>query len=84
MVSYSRGKSHITNEETRRGQMTFARTENGTVKMTDGKIFLSQEEKVVKADTLNALHYVQYNLSYSSATQQSALFKVMFPDSSVA
>ena len=46
----------MTNEETRRGQMTFARTENGTVKMTDGKIFLSQEEKVVKADTLNALH----------------------------
>ena len=64
--------------------MTFARTENGTVKMTDGKIFLSQEEKVVKADTLNALHYVQYNLSYSSATQQSALLKITFSDSSIA
>ena len=67
VVSYSRGKSHLTNEETSRGQTTFARTENGTVKMTEGKFFLSQDEKVIKAETLYALHYVQYDLSYSSA-----------------
>ena len=37
MVSHSCGKSHTTNEETSRGQTTFARTENGIVKMTEGK-----------------------------------------------
>ena len=82
--AHSRGKSHMTNEETSRSQTTFTRTESGTVKMTDRKFFLSQDEKVMKAETLNALHYVQYNLSYSSATQHSTLFKVMFPDSSIA
>ena len=84
MVSHSCGKKRMTNEETSRDQTTFARTENGTVKKTEGKFFPSQEEKVMKAETLNALHYVQYNLSYSSATQQSALVNVMFPDSSIA
>ena len=39
---------------------------------------------MVKAETLNALHYVQYNLSYSSATQRSALLRVIFPYSSIA
>ena len=82
--AHSRGKSHLTNEKTSRSQTTFIRTENGTVKMTDRKFFLSQDEKVMKAETLNALHYVQYSLSYSSATQHSALFKVIFPDSSIA
>ena len=67
VVSYSHGKGHMTNEETSRGQTAFAGTENGTFKLTERKNFLSQEEKVMKAETLNALHYVQYNLCYSSA-----------------
>ena len=49
-----------------------------------GKFVLTKEENVIKAETLNALHYVEANYSYSIATKQSLLYKEMFPDSSIA
>ena len=45
---------------------------------------MTKEENVIKAETLNAVHYVEANCSYSSATKQSLLYKEMFPDPSVA
>ena len=49
-----------------------------------GKFVLTKEENVIKAENLNAFHYVEANYNDSSATKQSLLYKAMFPDSSIA
>ena len=73
MNAHSRGDSH----------QKISVSKVGEIKLT-GKFVLTKEENVIKAETLNALHYVEANYSYSSATKQSLLYKELFPDSSIA
>ena len=47
------------------------------------KISLAKEEEVVKA-TLQTLHFVDKNYSYSSSSQMSELYRIIFPDSAIA
>ena len=76
-------EQHTRHEKSCQNQLTFT-VSKGALQVSSGKLVLSKEELVRKAETLNALHFVEFNLSYSSSTQQSVLFKVMFPDSNIA
>ena len=80
---YSRGDSHQKLEKENLNQQKISISKVGEIKLT-GKFVLTKEENVIKAETLNALHYVEANYSYSSATKQSLLYKELFPDSSIA
>ena len=62
-----------------------------TIRNVDGKIGgnigvsgLSEANKVLKAEIINLLHMVEYNISFSSASQDNERFRVMFPDSDIA
>ena len=81
--AHSRGDSHRKLEKENLNQHKIYFSKVGEIKLT-GKFVLTKEENVIKAETLNALHYVEANYSYSSATKLSLLYKEMFPDSSIA
>ena len=83
MNAHSRGDSHQKLEKKNLNQQKISVSKVGEIKLT-GKFVLTKEENVIKAETLNALHYVEANYSYSSATKQSLLYKELFPDSSIA
>ena len=51
--------------------------------LSPGTFVLTQEESVVKAEILQALHYVECNCSFASAEKDSERFKAMFPDSDI-
>ena len=58
-----------------------------TIRNVDGNIGdsgLSEANKVLKAEIINLLHMVKYNISFSSASQDNERFRVMFPDSDIA
>ena len=78
--SHARSGQHDKSEKLYKNQKTF--TSSGSLQA--GQFILSQEELIIKAETLNALHYVQHNYSYASASNQSLLYKEMFPDSAIA
>ena len=78
MNAHSRGDSHQKLEKKNLNQQKIS------VSKVTGKFVLTKEENVIKAETLNALHYVEANYSCSSATKQSLLYKELFPDSSIA
>ena len=81
--SHSRGAIHKAHKKSCQNQLTFT-SSKAALQLSSGKLVLSTEELVRKAETLNALHFLEFNLSYSSSTQQSVLFKVMFPNSNIA
>ena len=78
-------KSHARSELHQREEKSFA---NQAVFSNNGKLSckfsLTKEEEVVKAETLHTLHFVDKNYSYSSSTQMSELYRIMFPDSAIA
>ena len=80
--AHSRGDSHQKLEKENLNQQKISISKVGEIKLT-GKFVLTKEENVIKAETLNTLHYVEANYSYSSVTKQSLLYKEMFPDSSI-
>ena len=77
-------KSHARSELHQREEKSFA---NQAVFSNNGKLSckfsLTKEEEVVKAETLHTLHFVDKNYSYSSSTQMSELYRIMFPDSAI-
>ena len=81
--THSQGDSHQKLEKENVNQQKISIPKVGEIKLT-GKFVLTKEENVIKAENLNAFHYVEANYSYSSATKQSLLYKAMFPDSSIA
>ena len=82
--SHSAGDRHEKLEKEGNKQQTLSVSKAGEIKLTGGKFILTKEETKIKAETLNALHYVESNYSYNSATKQSLLYKEMFPDSQIA
>ena len=62
---------------------TFVRN-NNRIQLSDTKFNLTDSEKVLKAEVLQALHVAQYNISFASAVHHSSLFKLVFPDSAIA
>ena len=80
---YSRGDSHQKLEKENLNQQKISISKVGEIKLTARFVF-TKEENVIKADTLNTLHYIEVNYSYSSATKQSLLFEEIFPASSIA
>ena len=78
--SHSRSEQHKSSEAIYKDQKTFST--RGSLQSTS--FILSKEEQVIKAEALNALHYVQPNYSYASSSKQSELYKEMFPDSEIA
>ena len=71
-------------KELKGSQRTFVRNENKQVQLSDNAFKLTDSEKVLKAEVLQALHVAQYNISFSSSADHSSLFKLMFPDSAIA
>ena len=63
-------------------QRTFVRN-NNRIQLSDTKFNLTNSEKVLKAEVLQALHVAQYNILFASAVHHSSLFKLMFPDSAI-
>jgi len=78
--SHSRSDQHKKSETLYQSQRTFTTTGS----LQSAKFILTKEEQIIRAETLHALHYVQYNYSYSSSSAQSELYKEMFPDSVIA
>lgn len=58
--------------------------DRGTLDLSKSKRILTDTEKVLNAEVLQALHVTQYNISFSSAADHSSLFQAMFPDSAIA
>lgn len=64
-------------------QQTFVvNTENATIQLPN-TLVLTPGNKVLKAEILQALKYVNYNYSFSSATEDTAILKEQFPDSEI-
>ena len=80
--AHSQGDSHQKLEKRKLNQQKISISKIGEIKLA-GKFVLTKKENVIKAETLNASHYVEANYSYSSATKQSLLYKEIFPDSSI-
>ena len=70
--------------ESMSNQRTFEVGQKGDVSLSKNSIILSPEDKVVKAEILQALHIVNKNLSFASAKEDSLRFQTMFPDSAIA
>ena len=80
MNAHSRGDSHQNLKKESLNQQKIFISKEISISIS----LLTKEKNVIKAETLNALHYVEANYSDSSATKQSLLYKKIFPDSSVA
>ena len=83
MSNHSRRDGHQKLEKENLNQQKISTSKVGEIKLT-GKFVMKKEENVIKAENLNALHYVEANYSYSCATKQSLLYKELFRDSSIA
>ena len=57
---------------------------NLVMKKNNKKTQLSTEDQVLNAEILQAVHMVDYNQSFSSASPDNERFKKMFPDSEIA
>ena len=63
--------------------MTFVT--KGTANLNTGKsIILTEKQKVLKAETLQAFHVVEANLSFNQSVDDSKRFRLQFPDSKIA
>ena len=79
--SHARSDSHQRHDKSFANQVVFT----GSGKLVPaGTLTLTKDEQIIKAETLHALHYVDSSNSYSSSTQQSELYSMMFPDSAIA
>ena len=68
-----------------KNQRTFMHGEKGMAAMsTPKKLNLTDKDKIKKAELIQALHIVDKNISFSSAKNDNARFKLMFPDSAIA
>ena len=74
---HAKGKMHKGHVKSRAGQRTLF---NGS----SGVAVWSETEKVRRAEIMNALHTVDANISFSSASGDNDRFRQMFPDSQVA
>ena len=83
MSNHSRRDGHQKLEKGNLNQQKISTSKVGEIKLT-GKFVMKKEENVIKAENLNALHYVEANYSYSCATKQSLLYKELFRDCSIA
>ena len=83
MSNHSRRDGHQKLEKENLNQQKISTSKVGEIKLT-GKFVMKKEENVIKAENLNALHYVEASYSYSCATKQSLLYKELFRDSSIA
>ena len=45
---------------------------------------MSPEDKILKAEIVQALNYVESNYSYHSASNDNEKFRLLFPDSQIA
>ena len=69
-----------------RQQASFAPNLDGKLRISKATIdsFLCLDDKVVRAEILQALHIVGANQSFASTDSDSERFKLMFPDSEIA
>ena len=83
--SHEKSKDHKEREKSATSQDQRRFTVNASsVNMTTGNIVLTNEEKIIKAEILQALKCVESNYSFNSASDDSERFKLMFPDSHIA
>ena len=90
MKSHAKGVTHQDKERVRRGktnQRVFvisSESEELTLSTSKTNLVLTHEDKVIKAETIQALDFIQSNYSFASAANDSEKFRIMFPDSEIA
>lgn len=64
-------------------QMVFSK--NDTVSLKPKKaVILTEKQKILNAETLQALHVIEANLSFNQSADDSKRFRKQFPDSKIA
>lgn len=84
----SHAKCHKTSSTVLQGQRTFM-LDNACSSVTlsskvNSGFVLCPEELVLNAEIMQALHFVEFNYSFASASTDSKRFELMFPDSAIA
>ena len=88
--SHVKGVTHQDKERVRRGktnQRVFvisSEFEELTLSTSKINLVLTHEDKVIKAETIQPLDFIQSNYSFASAANDSKKFRIMFPDSEIA
>lgn len=80
--SHSQSRVHLNNEHCHKKQNFLMQVIPAG--QPTSPLSLSDEEMVLKAVTLQVLHDMEFNISFSSASSQPALLTEMFPDSTIA
>ena len=65
-------------------QRTFQVSKSNEVHLSKTSLILSTEDQVNKAEVLQALHFVNKNLSFASTRDDNDRFRSLFPDSTIA
>ena len=88
--SHAKGVTHQDKEHVRRGKINqrvfviSSESEELTLSTSKTSIVLTHEDKVIKAETIQALDFIQSNHLFTSAANDFEKFRIMFPDSQIA
>ena len=88
--SHAKGVTHQDKERVRRGKtnrrlfVICSDFEELTLSTSKTNLVLTHKDKVIKAETIQALDFIQSNYSFASAANDSEKFRIRFPDSEIA
>ena len=90
MKSHAKGVTHQDKERlrqgkpNRRGFFISSESEGLTISTSKTNVVLIHKDKLIKAETVQAVEFIQSNYSFASAANDSKKSRIMFLDSEIA